>query len=228
MPLMHGKSEKAFSHNVRAEMDAGKPQKQSLAIAYAMKRKGKKMAEGNLYAQGGGVHAEDDANEKMKGIHTAAYNGGKRPGTSNVGSTLRMREIAADPQGGFHTLKGAQNLLKTAKDEHHQVLGEMRSMKKPNLYAEGGLVDDDDGDLDMVGRIMAKRACYSEGGRVANDDEPIADSEEAQYDVLPEEDDLEFNYTGANSGDEDGGLSEDDMVDRIMMKRKKDRMPRPA
>jgi hypothetical protein len=42
---MHGKSEKAFSHNVRAEMEAGKPQAQSLAIAYAMKKK-KKMADG--------------------------------------------------------------------------------------------------------------------------------------------------------------------------------------
>jgi hypothetical protein len=40
MPLMKGKSEKAFKHNVRAEMHAGKPQKQALAIAYSIKRKG--------------------------------------------------------------------------------------------------------------------------------------------------------------------------------------------
>lgn len=44
MPLMHGKYEKAFSHNVRAEMDAGKPQRQALAIAYHEKRK--RMADG--------------------------------------------------------------------------------------------------------------------------------------------------------------------------------------
>lgn len=43
MPLMHGKSKAAFSHNVKAEMDAGKPQKQAVAIAYSEKRK---MAEG--------------------------------------------------------------------------------------------------------------------------------------------------------------------------------------
>lgn len=35
MPLMKGKSQKAFSHNVSTEMHAGKPQKQAVAIAYS-------------------------------------------------------------------------------------------------------------------------------------------------------------------------------------------------
>lgn len=39
MPLMHGKSKRAFGHNIRAELDAGKPQKQAVAIAYSEKRK---------------------------------------------------------------------------------------------------------------------------------------------------------------------------------------------
>ena len=42
MPLIKGKKAKTkegFSENVRREMEAGKPQKQSVAIAYAMKRK---------------------------------------------------------------------------------------------------------------------------------------------------------------------------------------------
>lgn len=46
MPLIQGKSKESFGHNVKAEMDAGKPQKQSLAIAYAMKRKAMKKAHG--------------------------------------------------------------------------------------------------------------------------------------------------------------------------------------
>lgn len=37
MPLEHGKSKAAFSHNVKAEMAAGKPQKQAVAIAYSEK-----------------------------------------------------------------------------------------------------------------------------------------------------------------------------------------------
>lgn len=47
MPLMRSKSKKAFEHNVETEMKHGKPQDQSLAIAYSVKRKPKKkMAEG--------------------------------------------------------------------------------------------------------------------------------------------------------------------------------------
>jgi len=37
MPLIKGKSKGAFAHNVKAEIAAGKPPKQSLAIAYAEK-----------------------------------------------------------------------------------------------------------------------------------------------------------------------------------------------
>jgi hypothetical protein len=42
MPLMSGKSRKAMSQNIETEMAAGKPQKQAVAIAYSVARKGKK------------------------------------------------------------------------------------------------------------------------------------------------------------------------------------------
>ncbi len=43
MPLKKSKSKTAFSSNVRAEVHAGKPVKQAVAIAYAVKRRaGKK------------------------------------------------------------------------------------------------------------------------------------------------------------------------------------------
>jgi hypothetical protein len=38
MPLSYGTSKKSFSKNVKAEMKAGKPQKQAVAIAYQVKR----------------------------------------------------------------------------------------------------------------------------------------------------------------------------------------------
>lgn len=38
MPLMKSTSKKAFAKNVRAEVAAGKPPKQAVAIAYAVKR----------------------------------------------------------------------------------------------------------------------------------------------------------------------------------------------
>jgi hypothetical protein len=46
MPLMSGKSQKSFEHNIKAEIGAGKPKDQALAIAYAIKRK--KMNEGGM------------------------------------------------------------------------------------------------------------------------------------------------------------------------------------
>ncbi len=39
MPLVKSSSKKAFSKNVSAEMHAGKPQKQAVAVAYSVKRK---------------------------------------------------------------------------------------------------------------------------------------------------------------------------------------------
>lgn len=38
MPLIKGKSKGAFAHNVKAEIAAGKPPKQAVAIAYSEKR----------------------------------------------------------------------------------------------------------------------------------------------------------------------------------------------
>lgn len=39
MPLVKSASKAAFRKNVKAEMKAGKPQKQAVAIAYSVKRK---------------------------------------------------------------------------------------------------------------------------------------------------------------------------------------------
>ncbi len=39
MPLVKSKSKKAFSENVKREMESGKKQSQAVAIAYSVKRK---------------------------------------------------------------------------------------------------------------------------------------------------------------------------------------------
>ena len=47
MPLTKSKSDKAFKSNIKAEIAAGKPQKQAVAIAYNTKRVAKKAAGGS-------------------------------------------------------------------------------------------------------------------------------------------------------------------------------------
>lgn len=42
MPLKKSASKNAFKSNIRAEVNAGKPVKQAVAIAYSVKRKAKK------------------------------------------------------------------------------------------------------------------------------------------------------------------------------------------
>ena len=42
MPLVKSSSKNAFRKNIKAEMAAGKPQKQAVAIAYSTKRAAKK------------------------------------------------------------------------------------------------------------------------------------------------------------------------------------------
>lgn len=42
MPLVKSASPAAFRKNVKAEIDAGKPQKQAVAIAYSVKREATK------------------------------------------------------------------------------------------------------------------------------------------------------------------------------------------
>ena len=44
MPLKKSKSPKAFSSNVKTEMEAGKPQKQAVAIALSVAKKAKAKA----------------------------------------------------------------------------------------------------------------------------------------------------------------------------------------
>jgi hypothetical protein len=58
MPLIKSKSPEAFSKNIKAEIKAGKPQKQAVAIAYAVKRSAKK-------AKGGMVHDDVAQDKKM-------------------------------------------------------------------------------------------------------------------------------------------------------------------
>ena len=85
MPLIKSKSEKAFKSNIKAEIAAGKPQKQAVAIAYDVQRRANKADGGGLYAN---IHAKREriahgSGEKMR-----------KPGTAGAPTAEAFRESA--------------------------------------------------------------------------------------------------------------------------------------
>lgn len=189
----------------------------SLAIAYGVKRKAKKMAKGGESSQAGKKAAYHSGyglkDMKSEGVNHQTAKG--VPGVSGMGMRVRV---------------GDPDAKKMAKNK----LEELRAMPKANIkgMAEGGEALNEE----MIERLMRKREnCYSEGGQVANNTHQFEYEfeEPNNFDDLSRRDDLEFSYTGANSGDELGNdqLEDDesDMISRIMRSRaKKDRNPRPA
>lgn len=74
MPLIQGKSKKSFEKNVETEIDAGKPPKQAVAIAYNVKRR-------NM-AKGGGLYANIQA--KRERIAEGSGERMRKPGTEGA------------------------------------------------------------------------------------------------------------------------------------------------
>src|SRR5271166_2766384 len=243
MPLLKGKSKKAFSHNVEAEMDAGKPQKQSLAIAYSMKRKAQHKSHGGYMAEGGTAQPSQPRPQL--------------PGSPEDRKKIQdsFNHALGFAEGGMLTDSGYQSSCNEHCESpcmvHEQAEPVNAMLPEDPPHSEGralslnqhGASDEGAGDMDsihpLIKKIMMSRAKgYSEGGKVANEDHGPMDSRLAgfkqnEFDDLALRDDLEESYTGKNSGDELGDAQEDsdrrDIVSRIMKSRaKKDRMPRPA
>lgn len=132
MPLSQGKSRKAFSHNVEAEMNAGKPRDQALAIAYSVKRRNKK-------AQGGQVNADELADVNSR----ESFNGGGYD--EHDAEEERQRRMSGAP----HLARGGQvnqeNNPKIHVDDDWMSDEESdRPLIEGRENAEGALEDIDD------------------------------------------------------------------------------------
>jgi hypothetical protein len=91
MPLIKGKSEKAFKENIRTEVKAGKPVKQAVAIAYDVQRR----AQGKK--DGGNVSLAIGRGEKLPVSKGAGLTPkGREKYNRETGSNL----TAPQPQGG--------------------------------------------------------------------------------------------------------------------------------
>jgi hypothetical protein len=77
MPLIKSKSKQAFAKNIKAEIKAGKPQKQAVAIAYSVKRLAKK-------AEGGDVTQDKKLIKKAFAMHDKQQHEDKKTNLSKL------------------------------------------------------------------------------------------------------------------------------------------------
>lgn len=136
MPLLKSPSKKAFKKNIETEMHAGKPQKQSLAIAYDIKRKNERKM-----AKGGKVLTDDQRVSRAQSDKGTSDVGGK------VRAANRANDWAKDPRSSGPSIEREMGREYTAEAKHRakKSLADERSMPKPKLkgLAEGGEVEQD-------------------------------------------------------------------------------------
>lgn len=223
MPLLKSKSKKAFSKNVATEMDAGKPQDQSLAIAYSMKRQAakKKMASGGQVSNLKENYSESDmCHEGCLVDHAHKYaDGGFIKEDDKSFSSLKPNEDAHRGPG-LKTLsfsQGRANKSFLREDDHLNFPHESPSEDEHHgaglaKLAEGGMIDE----------IMSKRRRMAEGGMADMDystkELPGRMPEEHNEELLEDADDgaeqemLDTDFTHGDDGD---------MVDKIRARMKK-------
>jgi len=143
MPLKHSKSQKAFEHNLKAELAAGKPKDQSLAIAYSVKRKAKKASGGTVesgspdmnMADGGKVYRKPEkrSDRYETGVHKTPF--GDPKGGSDIGLRMEQHRRVQQEKGESTypmemAKESAQRRLTESKKIHPKLKG----------LAEGGAI----------------------------------------------------------------------------------------
>lgn len=183
MPLKQSSSKQAFKDNLKAEIGAGKPMKQSLAIAYAVKKK-------NHKARGGMINSEEalsDADKFQLSKEDLVKENELSMGGEKTGHPVKNDYYASDEmapkfmaKGGMMDPKAMAHIIIMKKKAHGGMAG----------YAEGGLVNDEDMGRDMddsmpshnisSGSHLKEAADYElnrEAGDLANPSEPYEDGE---------------------------------------------------
>lgn len=195
----------------------------SLAIAYAMKKKAKKMKDGgdvdpafwNRVDKNGSNTAEqwgEKANNATLSPYSPEYIGEQKDAMRRA--PMKMAD------GGMIEDDEMESGYESEPEEHDESNEEAKS------------------DDSIVDRIMSKRQMYAEGGVVADEGEDelshMADSADNDFDYLATGDlDDSSSNSGSSDGDELGNHQEEedrkDIVARIMRQRSmKQHNPKPA
>lgn len=112
MPLIKKASKAAFKHNLEAEMDAGKPKDQSIAIAYNAQRMAKKKG----YASGGMV-SSDESDEHYDSIADAILRQKKSSDSGEVDISENGEESGQAPYDNMNHDAVMKELYDAADEE---------------------------------------------------------------------------------------------------------------
>lgn len=248
MPLIHSKSKKAVSENIKTEMGHGKPQKQAIAIALSTQRaaRKKKMAKGGLvqpHAQESAMHDEEELKlqHPEKGHLRSEHEVNEEE--MHDKEELRKQHVDMHPyaRGGevFASDRGQHEHepVSSYMPESHpseRMLPKRRPLdidrEMPHsgdedtfMYAHGGSVAE---------RIMNKRKMMAEGGEVDlqhnNGDEHMNEEDDMSFDLvhgghLYHDDQLSAQPEDSNEHGDEIPHDEHDMVEAIRRKIKKAR-----
>lgn len=248
MPLIQGKSKKSFSKNVETEMKEGKPQKQSLAIAYNIKKKNAKRM-----AKGGPVNFSNEPeatiDNQMEHTHSAECMSDGGMCKYAFGGKIEHSPASEDPREPGVPMAKPDNRRLNEDDymSTEKWAGGPDPVRKPDdkrppeedymstsHWADGGEVEDDR-PMSITDAIMRKRkmdTMMADGGMVDLEEE--SEEQPNQYDRMNQEaakkeqyDDSQLESDPMNSN-EHGRMLEDedshDMVDAIRKKIKYKRM----
>lgn len=143
MPLIKGKSPESFSKNVSTEMHAGKPLKQSLAIAYAMKKRAHKAHGGEMEE-----HCSQCGYAHKKGAHQYADGGDVDPASSPAPDSkpsaydTMANSVKHALLGREEEAAGAPNQEEAPHDTNPLSAGMKKAFNKPG-YADGGFIHEE-------------------------------------------------------------------------------------
>jgi hypothetical protein len=144
MPLIKSKSEKAFKHNIKAEIAAGKPQKQAVAIAYSEKRAAKKAVGGRMSSNPMDYDSDQDyyaARERnMRGVPS-----GMKKALGSIKSDIRKQQAdyaskAAEREARQRAGAAATKAADDAYYAKQNALIAERMKKEAQPKAKGGKV----------------------------------------------------------------------------------------
>lgn len=196
MPLMHGKSKRAFKENVATEMEHGKPLKQSLAIAYHEKKSAQHKA------KGGFVEDEKESGYELPCVHCARGACMVHGDDMAHGGMIEEEEM----ESGYQRMPDdREKMNEEAEEEDEDMVGRIMRQR----YSKGGMVANEDHGPDDDDLADFKPNEF--------DDLSLRDDLEQHYTGA---------NSGDEIGDEQEDDDRHDIVGRIMKSRgKKDKMP---